>query len=245
VVARDKLELLAEHAARRIDLLDAELETLAIGLQERRLGLVAVELADPKGLLGRSRIEGDCEERAGQRCEGNASDLHDPLRCSDWLIRPRHRIGTSVSPRRSINRIIFAVQRLVKRGYVPIGASKLWVHRSRMRSISGFCWPPSISIMVPLAKCISGEASIATRFATSSTSAMRPIGIDAGASLSASSQESFMSRDIALTSPAQRSVRTGPGLTAHRLMLCLPYWPASDIVRFCPAALAAPGAISQ
>src|SRR5713226_153035 len=46
-------------------------------------------------------------------------------------------------------------------------------------------------------------------------------------------------------SPAQRSVRTGPGLTAHRLMLCLPYWLASDIVRFCPAALAAPGAISQ
>src|SRR5260221_242038 len=52
-----------------------------------------------------------------------------------------------------------------------------------------------------------------------------------------------MSRDIAATSPAQRSVRTGPGLTAQKLMLCLPYWPASDIVRVCPAALAAPGAI--
>jgi hypothetical protein len=33
---------------------------------------------------------------------------------------------------------------------------------------------------------------------------------------------SFMSRDIALTSPAQRSVRTGPGLTATKLMLFLP-----------------------
>ena len=54
-----------------------------------------------------------------------------------------------------------------------------------------------------------------------------------------------MSRDIACTRPAQRSVRTGPGLTAQKLMPCLPYWPASDIVRFCPAALAAPGQISQ
>src|SRR5215475_12757414 len=50
-----------------------------------------------------------------------------------------------------------------------------------------------------------------------------------------------MSRDIALTRPAQRSVRTGPGLTAQKLILCLPYWPASDSVRFWPAALAAPG----
>ena len=58
---------------------------------------------------------------------------------------------------------------------------------SRMRSISDFSWPPSISIMVPLTMCISGEASITTRLATSSTSAMRPIGIEAGASLSASS----------------------------------------------------------
>ena len=54
-----------------------------------------------------------------------------------------------------------------------------------------------------------------------------------------------MSRDMASTSPAQRSVRTGPGLTATKLMSSLPYWPASESVRFCPAALAAPGQISQ
>ena len=37
-----------------------------------------------------------------------------------------------------------------------------------------------------------------------------------------------------------------PGVfTATKLMLSLPYWLASDMVRFCPAALAAPGAISQ
>ena len=54
-----------------------------------------------------------------------------------------------------------------------------------------------------------------------------------------------MSRDIAFTSPAQRSVRTGPGFTAHRLMLYLPYCDASDRVRFWPAALQAPGTISQ
>ena len=31
-------------------------------------------------------------------------------------------------------------------------------HLSRSMSISGFCWPPSISIIVPLTKCASGEA---------------------------------------------------------------------------------------
>src|SRR5689334_8986215 len=66
-----------------------------------------------------------------------------------------------------------------------------------------------------------------------------------GASLSAFSYESFISRAIALTRPDHRSVRTGPGLTATKLILSLPYWLASDFVRFCPAALAAPGAISQ
>src|ERR1700722_2256741 len=50
-----------------------------------------------------------------------------------------------------------------------------------------------------------------------------------------------MSRDMALTRPSQRSVRTGPGFTATNEMPCLPYWPASAFVRFCPAALAAPG----
>ena len=30
--------------------------------------------------------------------------------------------------------------------------------RSRKRSISGFCWPPSISIIVPLTKCAKSEA---------------------------------------------------------------------------------------
>src|ERR1035437_8078965 len=84
--------------------------------------------------------------------------------------------------------------------------------RSRKQSISGLSWPPSISIMRPLTIII-GDASMTTRLATSSTSAMRPMGIEAGASLSACSRGIFMSRAIASTSPAQRSVRTGPGLT--------------------------------
>src|SRR5262249_56419655 len=50
---------------------------------------------------------------------------------------------------------------------------------------------------------------------------------------------------LASTRPAQRSVRTGPGLTATKLILSLPYCAASARVRFCPAAFAAPGAISQ
>ena len=52
----------------------------------------------------------------------------------------------------------------------------------------------------------------------------------AGASVSASSQLKFMSRD-GWTSPVQRSVRAGPGLTQANLMLFLPYWLASDSVR--------------
>ena len=54
-----------------------------------------------------------------------------------------------------------------------------------------------------------------------------------------------MSRAIALTRPAHRSVRTGPGFTATKVMPCRPYCPASALVRFCPAALQAPGTISQ
>src|SRR6516164_4928667 len=44
---------------------------------------------------------------------------------------------------------------------------------------------------------------------------------------------------------AQRSVRTGPGLTTTKLILSLPYCAASASVKFCPAAFAGPGAISQ
>jgi hypothetical protein len=49
---------------------------------------------------------------------------------------------------------------------------------------------------------------------------------------------------MAATSPDQRSVRTGPGLTAQKLILCA-VLAGERQVRFWPAALAAPGAISQ
>src|SRR6516225_9502013 len=45
---------------------------------------------------------------------------------------------------------------------------------------------------------------------------MRPSGMLRGAKISASSRGIFMSRAIASTRPAQRSVRTGPGLTADK-----------------------------
>src|SRR5439155_26799572 len=93
----------------------------------------------------------------------------------------------------------------------------------RAASISGFCWPPSISIIEPFTKWASGDARYATRFATSSTSAIRPSGMLFGASWFACSYGIFMSRDIAFTSPSQRSVRTGPGFTATNVMLCFPY----------------------
>jgi hypothetical protein len=55
VVARDHLELLAEHAALRVDLLDRQLHALPIGLEKRRRCLVAVELADLDRLRRRRR----------------------------------------------------------------------------------------------------------------------------------------------------------------------------------------------
>src|ERR1700741_987482 len=69
---------------------------------------------------------------------------------------------------------------------------------------------------------------------------MRPSGMLDGASLSASAKLSFMSRAMALTRPVQRSVRTGPGLTATKLILSLPYWLGGGNVKNFPAAVGAP-----
>ena len=82
-------------------------------------------------------------------------------------------------------------------------------YRSRRRSISDFSWPPSISIMVPLTKNARSDARNVTRLATSSDSAMRPSGMLAGASLSASSK-----REVHV---ARHGVhQAGPALRAHR-----------------------------
>ena len=51
VVALHDLELLAEHAALGVDLLDRKLDALLVGIEEGRLRFVAVELADPDGVL--------------------------------------------------------------------------------------------------------------------------------------------------------------------------------------------------
>jgi hypothetical protein len=72
VVARHHLELLAKHAALGVDLLDRELPPFLVGVEERRLGLVAVELAD----LDRALREGghaDRRERGGRRGELNTT----------------------------------------------------------------------------------------------------------------------------------------------------------------------------
>jgi hypothetical protein len=69
VVARNHFELLAEHAALGVDLLDRHFPALLVGIEERGLGLVAVEFADLDGVLGKSRpaqkdrqCAGACEE---------------------------------------------------------------------------------------------------------------------------------------------------------------------------------------
>ena len=52
VVARDDFELLAEDAARGVDLFDREFPALLVGVEERRLRLVGVEFADLDRALG-------------------------------------------------------------------------------------------------------------------------------------------------------------------------------------------------
>src|SRR5262249_36846139 len=70
VVTRNHLELLAEHAALGVDVLDREFPASLIGLEERRLRLIAVELAD----LDRVLREGSRAETNGARC-GEAKEL--------------------------------------------------------------------------------------------------------------------------------------------------------------------------
>ncbi len=166
VVARHHLELLAEHAALGVDLLDRELPALLVGIKEGRLRLIAVELADLDRALresGRAE-EAKCGGRRGEAKQMRSRD-HAVLQSTDAVPQYSPAI-ICVASCASLSECHFL---------------------SRARSISDFSWPPSISIMVPFTMCISGEASMTTRLATSSTSAMRPMGMEAGASLSASS----------------------------------------------------------
>ena len=55
VVAGDHFQFLAEYAALRIDFLNRHFPTLLVGIEEGRLRLVAVELADLDGVLRRCR----------------------------------------------------------------------------------------------------------------------------------------------------------------------------------------------
>src|SRR5262249_15770231 len=70
VVTRDHLELLAEHAALGVDVLDREFPALLIRLEERWLRLLPAALAD----LGRALREGERAETNGARC-GQAKEL--------------------------------------------------------------------------------------------------------------------------------------------------------------------------
>ena len=65
VVARHHFELLAEHAALGVDLLDRHFPTLLVGIEEGRLRLVAVELADLDGVL-RQRGTGYADGRGAR-----------------------------------------------------------------------------------------------------------------------------------------------------------------------------------
>src|SRR5262245_59048369 len=102
VVARDHLELLAEHAALGVDLLDRELPALLVGIEEGRLCLVAVELADLERVLRQGRrAETDDDARRGQQRE-LISGAHAVLRFTSdvmdghfWFVVPA-KAGTHI-----------------------------------------------------------------------------------------------------------------------------------------------------
>jgi len=67
IITRDDFQLLAEHAPFGIDLLDRHFPALLVRVEKSRLRLVAVELADLDGLLGRGRRQtrGENESKCG------------------------------------------------------------------------------------------------------------------------------------------------------------------------------------
>src|SRR5438128_2331728 len=71
VFARQHLELLPEHTAGRVNLLDGELHAALVRFQERREDLVAIDLADLDRL--RVRCYGD-QRRAGEEGENGDSE---------------------------------------------------------------------------------------------------------------------------------------------------------------------------
>ena len=104
VVTRNHLELLAEHAALGVDVLDRELPASLIGLEERRLRLVAIELADLDCVLR----EGRRAETNGARC-GEAkkpgSVAHAVLHFVRFASRALIRLWTSSEPARKLVKV--------------------------------------------------------------------------------------------------------------------------------------------
>ena len=100
VVARDHLELLAEHAALGVDLLDRELPALLVRLEEGRLRLVAVELADLDRVLRDGRRAETDDHGAGRSQPSElGSGAHAVLhftRLMSWA--DRHHVLISVVP---------------------------------------------------------------------------------------------------------------------------------------------------
>src|SRR5690606_18354179 len=107
IVAGDDLELLAVDAAGRVDLLQRELPALAIGIQERGLCLVAVDLADADRVL-RGGGRGCRDAEAGDRRQHHRAHQHPDraaartadgtLRNTDGKVRPTCRSGLHAAP---------------------------------------------------------------------------------------------------------------------------------------------------
>ena len=82
VVARDHFELLAEHAAFGVDLLDGHFQALLVRIEERGKRLVAVDLADLDGVLRRCRRgKGGGENAREGEVKNVTPGCHDEAPC--------------------------------------------------------------------------------------------------------------------------------------------------------------------
>ena len=88
VVARDQFDLLAIDAARSVDLIDRQLHAFLVGLQESRLCLVAVDLANLDHALGKhwGQGKGQCSRSRGTHEVSSHRHGETP---EGWLERDR------------------------------------------------------------------------------------------------------------------------------------------------------------
>src|SRR5207253_4944891 len=176
VVARDQLQLAAVHSACRIDLFDREFHALLVGLEEGRLRLVAVDLADADRLLrlrvGGRAPQGDCG-RHHRRCGLQLVPLHVHRRSWLWVGRAYRRpssplISWACSPPMRASGLPLAVTTTATTISLARGASatRASIASKWLRTNAASLCPSGTSIAVPRPPRFLLEGTSAAPFST-------------------------------------------------------------------------------